>query len=85
LAHDIFSHEEYKALALAAKRPQAPVARAFAFLRLHQLTGQMRWLTRARRLFAKHPPGQLWENYTPLLIIELKAPERAVLPSFLMV
>jgi predicted Ser/Thr protein kinase len=85
LAHDIFSHEEYKARALAAKRPQAPVARGFVFLRLHQLTGEMRWVTHARRLVAKHPPGQLWENYIPLLILELKAPERVVLPSFLMV
>lgn len=84
LAHDVFAqHSHYKSLALAAKRPKDPVARGFALLRIHQLTGEMRWVADTRRLVTRHVGNRLSGDHLALLMIELKAPEKAILPSFL--
>jgi hypothetical protein len=83
LAHDVFADERFKALALAARLPSRPLRRGFALLRLHQLTGDMRWITIASRVVARAPNVRLPERDTALLIAELMAPERAILPPFL--
>lgn len=82
LAHDIFADDRFKTLALAVRRPKAPLAHGFALLRLHQLTGDMHWVTDARRMMATAPNVRLSERDTALLMAELKAPERAILPPF---
>ena len=84
LAHDVFAEDQFRARALAARLPSRPLWRGFALLRLHQLTGDARWVTRANRLLAKAPYARLPEGDTALLMAELKAPERAILPPFLL-
>jgi hypothetical protein len=64
--------------------------RGFALLRLYQVTGETRWLDAARRLADAaaarwHGRPVAFDNWalgTALLLIELEAPERAVLPAF---
>jgi predicted Ser/Thr protein kinase len=80
LAHDVFADDRFKALALAATLPSSPLRRGFALLRLHQLTGDMRWVTDASRIVAKAPNVRLPERDTALLVTELAAPEVATLP-----
>lgn len=58
--------------------------RGFALLRLHQLTGDMRWVADANRVVARAPSVRLPALDTALLMAELKAPERAILPPFLL-
>lgn len=84
LAHDVFADDRFKALALAAKLPSGPLKRGFALLRLYQLTGDTQWVAAANRVVAKAPNTRLPERDTALLIAELKAPERAILPPFLL-
>jgi hypothetical protein len=83
LAHDVFADDRFKALALAARLPGRPLRRGFALLRLHQVTGDTRWVIDAKRLLARAPNVRLLERDTALLVAELKAPERAILPPFL--
>lgn len=83
LAHDRFADERYKARALAAARPRRPLTRALAMLRLHQLTGATRWVADAARIVAKAPNDRLSALDTALVVAELMAPERALLPPFL--
>ena len=78
-AHDVFARDIYRVRALAALRPLHPLAHAFALLRLHQLTGDMQWVTAAHGLLAA-----LTSDQAALLAIELKAPECAAFPSFLL-
>jgi len=79
-AYDLFAREDYRQRALDAPRPRQPLARAFALLRLHQLTGEMQWVAAAHDLLTELAPEQ-----AALLAIELRMPECAVLPSFLLV
>ena len=83
LAHAIFADERYKGLALAARLPRKPLRRGFALLRLHQLTGDLHWIANANRQVARAPNIGLPALDTALLVVELKAPEMAVLPPFL--
>ncbi len=83
LAHDAYARSGYRELALAAARPRAPVARGFALLRLHQLTGEMRWVAAASRIAAERRKRPFVDIDGALLAIEMIAPERAVLPFFL--
>jgi Protein kinase domain len=83
LAHDVFADDRFRARALAARLPSRPLGRGFALLRLHQLTGDMHWVAEANRLVAKAPSIRLPALDTALLMAELKAPERAILPAFL--
>jgi hypothetical protein len=83
LAHDVLADDRFKALALAARLPSRPLRHGFALLRLHQLTGDMRWVSDANRLVARAPNVRLPERGTALLMAELKAPERAILPPLL--
>lgn len=82
LAHDVFADARFAALAIAARLPSRPLWRGFALLRLHQLTGDMHWVTEATRLVARAPTVRLPARDTALLMAELKAPERAVLPPY---
>jgi hypothetical protein len=84
LAHDVFADDRFKALALAARLPSRPLTRGFALLRLQQLTGDTRWVTDAKRVVARAPNARLPKRDTALLMAELKAPERAILPPFLL-
>jgi predicted Ser/Thr protein kinase len=84
LAHDVVADDQFKVLALAARLPSRPLRRGFALLRLHQLTGDMRWVTDVNRVVARAPNVRLPEWDTALLMAELKAPERAILPPFLL-
>jgi len=83
LAHDIFADDRFKALALAAMLPSNSLRRGFALLRLHQLTGDLHWIADANRVVARAPSVRLPALDTALLIAELKAPARAILPPFL--
>lgn len=83
LAYDVFALPQFKILALTAKRPKNPAARGFALLRLHQLTGETRWITGSRHLIAKHTKNRPLDKHLALLMIELQAPEHTVFPSFL--
>jgi hypothetical protein len=82
VAHDIFADAEFKARALAARLPARPLLRGLAMLRLHQLTGDLRWVTRANRAAASGPNARLPERDTALLVAELMSPERAIAPPF---
>jgi hypothetical protein len=84
LAHDVFADDRFKALALAARLPSRPLWRGFALLRLHQLTGDTGWAIDANRVLRRAPYARLPERDTALLMAELKAPERAILPPFLL-
>ena len=83
LAHDIFGDDRFKALALASRLPSKPLRRGFALLRLHQLTGDMHWIADANHVVARAPTVRLPGLDTALLMAELKAPERVILPPFL--
>jgi Protein kinase domain len=82
LAHDVFADVRFKARALAARRPVGALKRAFAYLRLHQLTGDMTWVGEARRVVetarVRDQPLDI-----ALLVAELMAPERAMLPPYI--
>lgn len=82
LAHDVFADERYKTLALAARLPRRPLWRGFALLRLHQLTGDSRWVIDAHGALARAPNARLPAQDTVLLMTELMAPERAILPPY---
>lgn len=84
LAHDVFGRDDDRARALAATLPSAPLARAFAMLRLHQLTGEGRWVARATRALARAPDAGLPADEAALLVAELMAPERAIVPPALL-
>jgi len=84
LAYGIFAADRFKALALVSRLPRRPLWRGFALLRLHQLTGDTCWAIKANRVVARAPHTRLPEVDTALLMAELMAPERAILPPFLL-
>jgi hypothetical protein len=84
LAYDVFADDQFRALALAARLPSRPLWRGFSLLRRHQLTGDARWVVSANRILAKAPYARLPGRDTALLMAELKAPEKAILPPFLL-
>jgi len=84
LAYDVFADDQFRALALAAKLPNRPLWRGFSLLRRHQLTGDACWVVSANSILARAPYARLPERDTALLMAELKAPERAILPPFLL-
>ncbi|WP_167737314.1 serine/threonine protein kinase [Sphingomonas parva] len=81
-AHFALGTARFRRLALAAPRPETRTGAAFAALRLHQLTGSPRWIAAARG--ALLAPAEGADLFDALLAVELKAPERAVLPAFLL-
>ena len=83
LAHDVFADDRFKTLALAAALPRAKFERVMALLRLHQLTGDTHWVTAAHSLAAQGPDAQLVPLDLSLLVAEMQAPERAVLPPYI--
>jgi hypothetical protein len=84
LAHDAFADLRFAQRALAASRPTEGLERGLALLRLHQLTGDLRWVAVARRLVTTTDRRPMGNVDTALLMIELNAPEQAAWPSFLM-
>jgi hypothetical protein len=82
LAYDAFQEQIHLDRAISAARPRDPLQRGLACLRLHQVTGEMRWLKAARRIAAS-------TNWAAsrlralLLAIEIEAPARAVMPPML--
>ena len=83
LAHDAYARSDYKEFALAAARPRTPEARGFALLRLHQLTGDIRWIAAASRIAAARRGRAVLPIRRALLMVEMVTPERATLPFFL--
>jgi hypothetical protein len=84
LAHDALADSRFAQRALAVSRPTERLERGLALLRLHQLTGDLRWVADARRIVTTSDRRPMRNIDTALLMIELKAPEQAVWPSFLM-
>jgi hypothetical protein len=84
LAYDVLAEGEFRTLALAAPLPDNYLLRGLALLRLHQLTGDAKWTSRARRLLSRAPHDRLPELESALMVAELNAPQRATLPLFLM-
>jgi hypothetical protein len=80
LAYDVFADDRFMVRALATRLPSRPLRRGFALLRLHQLTGNTRWVIDANRVVARAPNARLPEWDTALLVTELMAPESAILP-----
>jgi len=82
LAHDVFADERYRTLALSLSLPQRPLTRAFASLRLFQLTGDTLCLADARKAAAEASKVTTQGWAVALLLAELRMPEVAVLPPF---
>lgn len=81
LAHEVLQQPEYLERALSALRPPEPLFRGLAYLRLHQVTGEMRWVSAARRISTRS--NRAAPNVgAALLSIELEIPARAVTPPF---
>jgi hypothetical protein len=85
LAHDTYADESFRARALACRLPDRPLRRGLALLRLHQLTGDLHWVTKAARLARGIPATDRSPLDTALLVAELQTPERAALPPFQLV
>ena len=84
LAYEVLQQPGYLERALSAVRPPEPLFRGLAYLRLHQLTGEMRWVSVARRISTRS--NRATQNVeTALLSIELEMPARAVTPPFQLV
>jgi serine/threonine protein kinase len=84
LAYEVLQQPEYLKRALSAVRPAEPLFRGLAYLRLHQLTGEMRWVSAARRISTRS--NRAAPNIgTALLAIELEMPARALTPPFQLV
>ena len=84
LAYEVLQQPEYLERALSAVRPPEPLFRGLAYLRLHQLTGEMRWVSAARRILTRSNRAAP-DVGTALLSIELEMPARAVTPPFQLV
>jgi hypothetical protein len=82
LAHDVYADDRFRTRALTARRPKRPLTRTLAQLRLHQLTGEMRFVTAAAHALRNAPRADLPASDTALLVAELMAPELAALPPF---
>lgn len=80
LAADVFADDRFKSLALAAPLPRAHLWRGLALLRLHQLTGDTRWVADAVRIVTRTPNGCLAARSAALLVAELSMPERMRMP-----
>jgi hypothetical protein len=81
-AYDVFVDDRFRQFALDAKLPRNAPRRGFALLRLHQLTGDMHWVAKAKRLAARAPNSRFMPLDAALFMAELSYPERAVLPPF---
>jgi serine/threonine protein kinase len=79
LAYEVFQQPGYLDRALSAVWPTEPLCRGLAHLRLHQLTGEMRWVSAARRI-ATRSNRAAPSIRTSLLSIELEMPARSVEP-----
>lgn len=76
-AFDLWQQAEHLERACAAPLPRNPLQRGLTLLRLHQLTGEWRWVSAARRIATRQlrtAPG----SDSALLAIELEMPARSV-------
>lgn len=78
LAHGVTGRSEYREHALTAKLPKDPCAHGFALLRLHQITGDPKWLSKLHD-HIEHTAGMTADEQA-LLMIEAMAPEQAIIP-----
>jgi serine/threonine protein kinase len=76
-AFDLWQQAEHLERACAASVPRNPLLRGLSFLRLHQLTGEMRWVAAARRI-ATHELCNAPDVDGVRLAIELEMPARAM-------
>jgi predicted Ser/Thr protein kinase len=83
-AHDTFAEDRFRRLAGEQARHGRPLQQAYGLLRLHQLTGEIRLLEEANQLTARVGGRQGSGLAVALLVAELRMPERAILPAFLM-
>lgn len=81
LAYDVLQQPEYLKRTLSSPKPSEPLFHGLAYLRLHQLTGEMRWVSAARRISTRSNRTAPYIE-TALLSIELEMPARAVMPPF---
>jgi predicted Ser/Thr protein kinase len=82
LAYDVFADVRFRARALAARRPAGALKRGFACIRLHQITGDIKWVVEARRVVENASGARVPARDIALLVAELMAPERAALPPY---
>ena len=84
LAYEVLQQPEYLERTLSAVQQTEPLFRGLAYLRLHQLTGEIRWVSAARRISTRS--NRAAPNIvTALLSIELEMPASAVMPPFQLV
>jgi hypothetical protein len=76
-AYDTYGEARFRTLALASRLPQRPLKRGLALLRLHQLTGSMRFADDAVRVLTGAPCARSPIRETALMVAELMAPESA--------
>jgi hypothetical protein len=77
LAHEVLADERFLHRALSAARPETTLEHGLALLRLHQLTGELRWIDDAQRLLLTAPPStRASRRDTALLAAELMMPEQ---------
>ncbi len=81
MAYEVLHQPDYLQRALTATLPSEPLFRGLAYLRLHQLTGETRWVAAARRLSNRYPPATAGFK-SHLLAIELQMPARAITPPW---
>jgi len=76
-AYDVWQRDEHLERACTAPQPSDPLPHGLAYLRLHQLTGEMRWVGAARRISnRKLRTAPDFDGVQ--LAIELEMPARAV-------
>lgn len=82
LAHEVYADERYETLAVGAPRPASPLPNALALLTLHQVTGDLTWIGKAReQVETAHRSGCSAVDVA-LLVVEASAPEHAIVPPF---
>jgi hypothetical protein len=81
-AYDVFAQPVFQRRALDAAPSCMLIDRGFSLIRLYQLTGNVQVLAGASAVFAGFPNDRLAASDVALLVAELKAPERAMLPPF---
>lgn len=81
LSYEVLQKQEYLEQALSVKLSGDTLSLGLAYLRLHQLTGQMRWVYKARQL-VPHLNKEAISVENSLLLLELEMPSRMVKPPF---
>ncbi len=83
IAYDLFADPRFLGLALSTPLPAASLPRVLTLLRRYQLTGDARWVTRARRVVSRRNGVGCTPLAAALMFAELSAPERMCPPPFI--